>query len=257
MSDAVHPAAVAGYTASADTYVSGRPGYPAEVGDWLRETLALGPGRTALEVGAGTGKFLPRLVETNARVIALEPVDAMRAALAQRNPEVTAIAGTAQEIPLADASVDSVICAQAFHWFATTAALAEMRRVLRIGGTLGLIWNVRDESMPWMAALEALVEPYAGDAPRYRSGAWRAVFPAPGFEPLPERRVPHPHVGDPEKVIVDRTLSVSFVAALPPAEQQRIAARVRALIAATPELVGRDTISFPYETRMYAWRRTS
>jgi SAM-dependent methyltransferase len=256
VSDAVHPAARAGYTASADTYVSGRPGYPPEVGAWLRETPALGPGRTALEVGAGTGKFLPRLVETGARVIALEPMDAMRATLAARNPDVTAIAGTAQAIPLPDASIDAVLCAQSFHWFATPAALAEMRRVLRIGGTLGLIWNVRDESVPWMKALEDLVEPYAGDAPRYRSGAWRAVFPAEGFEPLPERRAPHPHIGDPEKVIVDRTLSVSFVAALPAEERERIATQVRALIATTPELAGHDTIAFPYETRMYAWRRT-
>lgn len=257
MTGAVHPAARAGYTASAATYVSGRPGYPPEVGDWLRETLALGPDRTALEVGAGTGKFLPRLVETGARVIALEPMAAMRTALADSNPGVTAIAGTAQAIPLEDASIDAVICAQSFHWFADSAALAEMRRVLRIGGTLGLIWNVRDESVPWMKALEELVEPYAGDAPRYRSGAWRTAFPAEGFAPLPERRVPHAHIGDPEKVIVDRTLSVSFVAALPTEERARIAAKVRALIAGTPQLAGRASIPFPYETRIYAWRRTS
>jgi SAM-dependent methyltransferase len=256
VSDTVHRAAAAGYATSADTYAAGRPDYPAEVGPWLHDTLGLGPGRTALEVGAGTGKFLPRLIETGARVMALEPVDAMRTLLAVRYPQVVAIAGTAQAIPLGDASVDALVCAQSFHWFADRAALDEMRRVLRPGGTLGLIWNVRDERVPWMAALEALVEPYAGDAPRYRSGAWRKLFPADGFAALPERRVPYAHIGDPERVIVDRTLSVSFIAALPPAERAKIAAKVRALIAATPELAGRDAISFPYETRMFAWRRT-
>jgi len=256
VSDAVHGAAARGYATAPDLYVSGRPGYPSEVADWLRDTLGLGPGRTALEVGAGTGKFLPRLIESGARAIALEPVDAMRAALAERYPEVTALAGTAQAIPLPDASIDALICAQSFHWFADPAALAEFRRVIRPGGALGLVWNVRDESVPWMAALEALVEPYAGDAPRYRTGAWRALFPAPGFEALPERHVPHPHIGEPERVIVDRTLSVSFVAALPVEERAKVAARVRALIAETPELAGQASIAFPYETRMYAWRRT-
>ena len=84
-----------------------------------------------------------------------------------------------------------------------------MRRVLKPGGALGLIWNVRDERVDWVARITALIAPYEGDAPRFGSGRWRDAFPAPGFSELKERRFPHAHVGPPERVIVERTLSTS------------------------------------------------
>ena len=144
---AIHQAAAEGYTAKAEAYIRGRPEYPAAVQDWLRDDLALGAGKTVLDLGAGTGKFLPHLRATGAAVIAVEPVPAMRAQLTQRNPGIEAMAGTAEDIPLADGAVDAIVCAQAFHWFANPAALAEIHRVLKPGGALGLIWNVRDESV--------------------------------------------------------------------------------------------------------------
>jgi len=250
----VHASAATGYTRSATTYVSGRPGYPAEAAAWLREVAGLAPGRGVLEVGAGTGKFVPLLRDTGAHVTALEPVAAMRATLARDHADVTVVEGTAEAIPLPDAGVDAVICAQAFHWFATPAAVAEMRRVLKPGGVLGLIWNVRDESVPWVAALSAITDPYARGTPRYRTGAWRRCFPAPGFAAIDERRADHPHVGRAEDVIVARTMSVSFIAALDDAERATVERQVRGLIAATPELAG-ESVAFPYETRMFAFRR--
>ena len=176
----VHSTAKAGYTARAGVYVSGRPGYPPEVDDWLRHMLELAPGRTVLDLGAGTGKFLPHLLETGAGVIAVEPVDAMRAELSAAYPSVRALEGSAEAIPLPAESVDAIVCAQAFHWFASAATLAEMRRVLKPGGMLGLIWNVRDESVGWVARLSAITDPHSGDAPRYRTGEWRRQFPADG-----------------------------------------------------------------------------
>ncbi|TXN84901.1 class I SAM-dependent methyltransferase [Methylobacterium sp. WL8] len=246
--ETIHRSAAAGYAAQADTYVSGRPDYPPALDGWLRGDLRLGPGRTVLDLGAGTGKFTPRLTETGARVVAAEPVAAMRARLVQCNPGVEAHPGHAEAIPLADGAVDAVVCAQSFHWFATAAALAEIRRVLRPGGTLGLVWNVRDESVPWVADLTRIVDAYEDDTPRYRTGAWRAAFPAAGFGPLHERRLPHHHEGPAEDVVVGRALSVSFIAALPTDERAAVAAAVRALIAATPELAGRDSVRYPYET---------
>ena len=130
-----------------------------------------------------------------------------------------------------------------------------MRRALKIGGALGLIWNVRDESVGWVAALTAILAPYEGDTPRFAGERWRKVFPADGFSPLAERRFPHAHVGPPERVIVDRVMSTSFIAALPGDERARVAARVRALIAATPALAGRAEVAFPYQTHAYSCRR--
>ena len=160
----VHPIATGGYGRSADSYVRGRPDYPPAALDWLRSDLGLGPGQTALELGSGTGKFTRLLVETGADIAAVEPVAAMLDELRRSLPAVTALQGTAQRIPAADASADAVICAQAFHWFASADSLAEIHRVLKPGGMLGLIWNVRDQSVGWVAELTRIMAPYEGDA---------------------------------------------------------------------------------------------
>ncbi|SMF00288.1 Methyltransferase domain-containing protein [Tistlia consotensis] len=247
----VHRAAAEGFQAQATTYARGRPDYPPAVAGWLRDDLGLAAGGIVVDLGAGTGKFLPRLLATGATVLAVEPVAGMRAELTARHPEVEARACSADAIPLADASLDAVVCAQAFHWFANRRALAEIRRVLKPGGRLGLIWNVRDESVDWVAALTRILEPYEGDTPRFRSLDW-SLFPADGFGPLVERRYPQGHSGPAEQVILDRMLSVSFIAALPAEEREAVAAAIRRLIAATPALAGRAEVTFPYETRAYS-----
>jgi hypothetical protein len=113
---------------------------------------------------------------------------------------------------------------------------------------LGLVWNVRDDSVPWVAALSRVMQPYEGDAPRFHSQKWRSVFPAEGFGPLREKCFRNAHTGPPEKVIIDRVLSVSFMAALPPEEQEHVRSQLRKIIAATPELAGKAQVTFPYET---------
>jgi SAM-dependent methyltransferase len=257
MSDrpSVHHAAADGFQAAAGVYQKSRPDYPAALAGWLNDELGLAPGRVVVDLGAGTGKFTPLLRATGARLVAVEPVEAMRAELVAAHPDVEALAGDAEHLPLADASVDAIVCAQSFHWFATPAALAEMRRALKPGGVLGLVWNVRDERVAWVAALTKILDRHQGDAPRHESGRWRNVFPFPGFTPLSERRFAHEHVGAAARVIVERAMSVSFIAALPADEQARVADEVRALIAATPSLAGRATVAFPYVTHAHACRR--
>ena len=247
----VHPIATGGYGRSADSYVRGRPDYPPAALDWLRSDLGLGPGQTALELGSGTGKFTRLLVETGADIAAVEPVAAMLDELRRSLPAVTALQGTAQRIHAADASADAVICAQAFHWFASADSLAEIHRVLKPGGMLGLIWNVRDQPVGWVAELTRIMAPYEGDAPRYDHGEWRRVFPAKGFGDLHERTFVHSHIGPAEQVIVDRVASVSFIAALPGETRATVLAEVRALIASTPELAGKKEVRMPYVTRAY------
>ena len=247
----VHPAATEGYGRGAGTYVRGRPDFPPAALDWLRRDLGLQPGRSVVDLGAGTGKFTRLLVETGATVTAVEPVTAMLDRLTHDLPSVTALRGSAQRIPLPDSSADAVVCAQSFHWFASAESLAGIHRVLKPGGVLGLIWNVRDQSVPWVAELTHIMAPYEGDAPRYDHGEWRAAFPAKGFGELRERSFPNVHVGSPEQVIVDRMASVSFIAALDDASRTRVLDQVRALIDVTPALAGHAHVSFPYMTRAY------
>lgn len=249
----VHHAAADGYatTTTADTYVRGRPDYPPEIADWLRDQLGLRAGTTVVDLGAGTGKFTPRLISTGARVIAVEPVAAMLSKLSAALPQVETHAGTADSIPLPDASVDAVVCAQSFHWFATHAALADILRILKPGGKLGLIWNLRDASVPWVARLDAIVNRVEGDTPRYYTGAWRTAFPLDGFGPLNEHHFSVGHTGSPENVILNRVRSTSFIAALAADEREQIDSEVKALIADEPLLAGKDVVTVPYETAAF------
>jgi SAM-dependent methyltransferase len=234
--------------AQAAAYVRGRPDYPIAVEEWLRSDLGLGEGQVAIDLGAGTGKYLPRLLAVGAEVIAIEPSVVMRAHLEALFPQVEAREGRAQAMPLADGSVDAVICAQCFHWFANPQALAEIRRALKPGGALGLVWNIRDATVPWVARLIAIMAPYDPGTPDYESQEWRKLFPAEGFSALRERQLANPQTGSPEKVIIDRVLSVGSIAKLPQAERDRVIARVQEVIASAPELAGKPVITFPNTT---------
>lgn len=253
----VHRAAAKGFADGADIYAASRPAYPAEALDWLRDGMAIGPDSRVVEVGAGTGLFTRLLLATGAAVVATDPVPEMLAHLASTLSGAGTAVATADALPVADGSVDAVICATAFHWFATPPVLAEFRRVLRPGGMLGLIWNVRDIDIPWVRRLSEITDRYQDDAPRQKSQAWRDVFPAPGFSPLRETVMRYDHLGSPEDVIIGRIVSTSFIAALPTDRRAALVGEVRATIAATPELVGRDTVAFPYLTKAYACSRTS
>jgi SAM-dependent methyltransferase len=244
--------AAKGFAKEALAYARGRPEYPVALDGWLRDTLQLNEDRTVVDLGAGTGKFTRRLLATGANIIAVEPVSEMLTQLTRILPDVAARSGTAENIPVNDGAVDVVVCAQSFHWFASNTALAEIRRVLKPGGRLGLIWNVRNESVDWCAAMTAIMAPYEGDAPRYRSGEWRNVFPAEGFSPLQEERFRNGHTGHPEQVIVERVLSTSFIAALPRPQQLIVAARLRDLIAMTPALSRREEVTVPYQTVVFS-----
>lgn len=251
----VHPAARKGFGEEASAYSRGRPRYPDTLLPWIRDQLGVGSGVRALDLGAGTGKFTELLVRSGARVFALEPVQAMRTQLEREVPNAETLEGTAQAIPLDTESIDAVTCAQSFHWFATRAALKEIHRVLAPGGRLGLIWNVRDESVAWVAAITKLLQPYEGDTPRFHQGTWRAAFTGDLFSTLTETQFAHRHKGSAQAVIIDRFMSVSFVASLPTAEKVAVKARLESLIRATPELNEHAEIVFPYRTYAFVCRR--
>jgi SAM-dependent methyltransferase len=218
---------------------------------WLAGGLRLGPAATLVEQGAGTGKLTGAMVSRCRRVVAVEPGAEMRRELAARVPGALVVGGVAEAIPVASGAAASVACAQAFHWFATPGALAEIHRVLSPGGRLGLAWNQRDESVEWVARLAGLLEPLEGKAPRFRSGRWReALRESPLFGPLQGATFATEQVGPPE-LVVERTASTSFVAALPPGRREEVLEEVRRLLATHPATAGRPEVRLPYVTHVH------
>lgn len=241
MSD-LHPA-TRGFTA-AERYERGRPDYPAAAIACIVDELGLRAGRTVLDLAAGTGKLTRLLVPSGANVIAVEPIREMREKIAG----VVALAGTAERIPLTDGFVDAVTVGQAFHWFDADAALREMHRVLSRGGGVALIWNARDERQPLQAALSEIFDRYEGDTPRRNQRDWKTMLADSGlFERT--RRVLFSHVQRvDEQGVVDRVLSVSFMASLPADEQTAVERQVRELARGATEL--------HYMTEMYLGFKT-
>jgi SAM-dependent methyltransferase len=229
----MYPAA-RGFETSGERYERGRPDYPEEAIDLL--LAELGRPARVLDVGAGTGKLTRPLLARRLEVIAVEPAAAMRETLERTAPGATVHAAQADALPLEDGAVDAVVAGQAFHWFATAAALAEFARVLAPGGRLGLVWNRRDLGQPLQRTLGALMAPYRREAPDYASDAWRAAFTdtAP-FALAAEHRIPSVQRLDADG-LADRVLSISFMAALPAHERDAVEARVRELAAEPVEL---------------------
>lgn len=251
----IHDVAESGFGAGADDYERGRPSYPADVVAWLVEELGIGPGRRVVDLAAGTGKLTRLLVPSGAEVLAVEPVEAMRAKLAETAPTVVALDGTAEALPFDDGSIDALTVAQAFHWFDAEVALAEIARVLRPGGGLGLVWNERDVREPWVAELSRVIRwdqrerwrvPYTLEVDW---GARLAEIGGPFTEPVRIDSGFRQQL-DPD-TLVARVLSTSYLASLPTAEREATAARVRELVAPLG-----DTFELPYVTTAWALRRT-
>lgn len=250
--------AAKGYLQGAGAFDKGRPDYPKELDGWLREIMEIKPHSkwdpphtTVLDLGSGTGKFIPRLLNAGAEVFAVEPVPAMREKLVHNwgnEPYVKILEGAAEEIPLKSESVDAVICAHSFHWFASENAMKEIYRVLKRRGRLGLIWNLRDTRQDWVRQVADVVSTVAGDSPRFYTQQWRGMFPYQGFAPLAEKHFTHSHTGTPEDVILNRIRSISFISTLSPEQQEPIFQKVREIIATHPELKGKQEITVPYDT---------
>lgn len=251
---AIPEVAASGFGAGAASYERGRPGYAEDLVAWLADRLGLGPGRSLVDLAAGTGKLTRELVGSGADVVAVEPVEAMRDEFERACPGVPILEGTAEEIPLPDASVDAVTVAQAFHWFDPAAALAEISRVLRPGGHLGIAFNERDTREPWVAQLSRLIrwdERARWRVPYTVEVDWAATLAehGPQFEPA-ERFETTYHQQLDADTLVARVLSTSYLARLPQEERDALAVQVRELA----EPLG-PTFVLPYVSVAYAARR--
>jgi SAM-dependent methyltransferase len=213
---------------AAEEYEATRASYPDEVLD----LLPVAPDATVLDLGAGTGKLTRVLARRYARVIAVEPLDGMRGILERVLPDIEALAGSAEEIPLPDASVDAVFAAQAFHWFDHARAVPEIARVLRPGGLLAVVWNGPDSGRP--SPLPPAYLDYLGQLRRERSKVddstlWRVLIARGPFGEPREAAVPHDHVLD-RAGQLDNARSVSWIASRDPVEVEQVVARLGELL---------------------------
>lgn len=223
-----------------DSYDRARPTYPSTAVNLLLPEQA----RRVVDVGAGTGKLTGVLARPGREVIAVEPDETMLTRLRERLPGVRALAGTGESIPLPDGYADAVTFGQAWHWVDVPAASAEVARVLRPGGVLGLIWNIRDTTVAWVAELGELM----GSSAAERLVEADAVAVAGPFGPLAEEEVPWEMVLDGEGLVA-LAASRSYVITAEPARREQILAGVRELAERVAGAGG--TITLPYRTHVF------
>jgi SAM-dependent methyltransferase len=248
----VHDVAQRGFATGAAAYARARPSYPPDAVAWLVEHCEIHPGARVCDLAAGTGILTRLLTPTGAAVIAVEPVDEMRTVLEAALPDIPALAAAAEALPFADGSLDAVTVAQAFHWFDSVHAFDELRRVLRSGGRLALVWNARDRSVDWVDQLWSIMDRVEKRAP-WRDderGSDSALGERRGFGPLHEATFHHSQVLSPDAVVA-RFASVSHVAVLPEIERAAVFDEIRCLLAVNPQTAGRAELAIPYRVDAY------
>ncbi|KAA0024592.1 class I SAM-dependent methyltransferase [Antrihabitans cavernicola] len=225
-----------------DNYNRGRPSYPQAAVDWLVPATAT----TIADVGAGTGKLTASMLQPDRDVIAVDPDTEMLASLAKQYPTVRTLHGTGEQIPLPDASVDAVVFGQAWHWVDPDAASREVARVLKPGGTLGLIWNIRDESVPWVHRLTEIMH---GSAAEILIAEGGPTVSAP-FESVEENRVEWQRQMTADDIVA-MAASRSYVITAEEQDRERILAEIADLLANDPDVTGQSPIVMPYVTHSY------
>lgn len=222
------------FGAAAEIYERSRPAYPAEALDWL---LPAGRPRV-VDLGAGTGKLTRQIHARGLPVTAVDPSADMLAQLRRAVPGVPALLGTAEQLPLPDGSADAILTAQAWHWVDPARAVPEAARVLTPGGTLGLIWNLRDDNTAWISRLNEIIGADDHDL---------QTEIGPPFHRLETAHFPWTARIGPERLI-DMVASRSRIILLPGHERAAVLNEVRRLTATHPQLVGRTEFDLPYVT---------
>jgi len=231
------------FASVADVYERSRPGYPEDAVAWLAGTTP----SDVVDLGAGTGKLTRSLVALGHRVMAVEPLEEMLAQLRAGLSEVRALTGGAEAIPLPDASVDVVTCAQAFHWFDHERALVEIARVLRPGGRAALSWNMRDESEIWVEELSDAIVGRTG----LDRGAVEPIERSGLFGPVEHAVFEHAQEVD-RRTMRELVLSRSYCAILPEVERDPILERVERIF---DERARDGVLSIPYRTECFRAER--
>jgi SAM-dependent methyltransferase len=233
--------------AKGDLYNTARPNYPQPALDHFAATFALAPSMHVLDLGAGTGIFTRQIRPLVGRVTAVEPSASMRASLEASGVDAVVLDGSDVAIPLADGSVHVAFVAQAFHWFDPPRALRELHRVLVPGGGLGLIWNERDESVEWVAALSHAMM-WDIKAP-YQVGTdfSRQIADGP-FRDIARTTFHHSQTLSRDGVY-QRVLTTSYISAMDETAREGLMAKVAEVVEPLSE-----PIVLPYVTEVYTAR---
>lgn len=235
------------FGSEAAAYAKHRPDYPLAA---LRWGLPSGS-RHVLDLGAGTGKLTGGLLSLGLRVTAVEPDPGMRAELTRHYPEVPALDGVAERIPLAGAEVDSVLVGQAFHWFDVEEALTEIARVLKPGGTVVALWNHDDDSVPWVAAFAELTRTSV-------SRGWsspESLLPEHDeFGPFERERFKHGHART-AQTLVDTVATHSHLLVASDEERAATLERLHDFLSSTPETASGEFVYPLVTTALRATRR--
>jgi SAM-dependent methyltransferase len=227
------------FGAAAAAYERGRPPYPSRAVDWV---LPAGAVRVA-DLGAGTGKLTRQLCGRGLDVLAVEPLAEMREQLRRAAPGAAVLAGTAEQLPLAGRCADAVLAGQVWHWVDPALAVPEAARVLRAGGRLGLLWNIRDERAGWVARLSTIMRSWEADDPASLAPPVGAPFGAV------ERLDVEWEYRFPASALADYVASRSYIITLPAGERAEVLGAVSALLRSHPALAGRAEITLPQITR--------
>ncbi|MEV6967694.1 methyltransferase domain-containing protein [Hamadaea sp. NPDC051192] len=236
------------FGSAARLYDTIRPTYPLTAITWALGAPGDRPSRV-LDLGAGTGLLSAALRAAGHEVVAVEPDDQMRAVAATRLPETEVLAGSAEDIPQPDASVDAVLVGQAYHWFTPERALPEIRRVLRDEGVFAPMWNIRDDRTPWVAAFSGIV----GHEGWGLVDGWQYGPVEPWFTDLELGMFEHT-VAIPPAALVDLARSRSYYLTADAGEQARLTQELTTLAGTHPDLAGRDAVDMPYRTCVYRMR---
>lgn len=228
------------FGSQAAAYERGRPSYPPEAVDWLLAPTDTWVARDVLDLGAGTGKLTTRLVERGLTVIAVDPIAEMLEMLRTALPDTPALLGSAEQIPLPDNAVDAVLVAQAWHWFDQERAVAEIARVLRPGGRLGVLWNTRDQRSGWVKDFGRIV-----GLEHDRDNA-TVDLPEP-FIDIATHQVEWTNYITPQ-ALIDYVASRSYCITSPAEVRTRTLDEVRELLVSHPSLVNATGLAMPYIT---------
>lgn len=231
----------------AAAYEVGRPGYPLAAVEWMLEPAVTPGNRTRVaDVGAGTGKLTRTILAAGADVVAIDPDAEMLAALSAELPGVPALTGTAEALPVPDGSLDAVLLGQAWHWVEPAKGSAEIARVLRPGGVLGLVWNIRDDRQRWVAAMTAIMHESNAEVMMAEGGP---VVAAP-FAGIEERRFEWSR-----PMTADRLLAMarsrSYLITAAETQRARIEGELLDLFGELPALADGGTIELPYVTHAF------
>jgi SAM-dependent methyltransferase len=243
-----------GFNRASETYERARPDYPPAALRFLCRTFDIGPGKTVVDIGAGTGKLTKQLVKTRAKVIAVEPIPGMRKVLRRTVPGVKIVPRKGEDTGLPSGSVDLITVAQAFHWLDAKKALREFRRILRPGGGLAIIYNWRTHDGAWGMAARKLLDEYRPKRFHELGRKWRKKFTKDtGFTRLVRFYYANSQTLS-RKMFVERYMSLSFIAALPTGRRQEFHQKLDSHLRSLTARTGRKTFTIKYRGRIY-WCR--